>query len=270
MDIVQALHNQDGKGRKTIFPSPQNKRPVHSRLRTWSATSFGRPQAPRCTSQLHDLRGDCRSIYTVLHARFPALSCIAHSQWHEFLFISAAHISSVNSDRSVIGHNCLAVPLNTSWCTIHIVQLYKHTFISLISDSHTKDITHFISGDKMYNIVVQQIAHHVERQYACICAQLHHSDVSVQSGSIARTARSTGCEPNLVDGDDEDLKEFENRLASRSSCILSFGAQSELQLCCHSRLACSSLASLAFATPVAPLPHFLFLLLALNHAAWFT
>ena len=41
----------------------------------------------------------------------------------------------------------------------------------------------------MYNFVVQQIAHHVERQDTSV--QVHHSDVSGQSGSIARTARST-------------------------------------------------------------------------------
>ena len=51
---------------------------------------------------------------------------------------------------------------------------------------------------------------------------MHHSDVSGQSGSIARRARSTGYEPNVIqnesgtnfmsiaDGDDEDLMTVEN------------------------------------------------------------
>ena len=67
---------------------------------------------------------------------------------------------------------------------------------------------------------MQQIAHHVERED--ISAQVHHADVSGRSGSIARTARSTGHEPNLIqyesgthlmsiaDGDDEDLMGMEN------------------------------------------------------------
>ena len=92
------------------------------------------------------------------------------------------------SYRKVIGHNCSTVPLKSSWCAFHMVQRYQHTFVSLISDSHTKDITHFSLGQKMYNSVVQHIAHHVEQQK--ISAQVHHSDVSGQSGSIARTARS--------------------------------------------------------------------------------
>ena len=57
-----------------------------------------------------------------------------------------------------------------------MVQRQKHAFISLISDSHTKDITHFTLVDKMYDTVVQQIVHHAERQD--IYAQVHHSDVS--------------------------------------------------------------------------------------------
>ena len=47
----------------------------------------------------------------------------------------------------------------------------------------------------MFNSVVQQIAHHVERQDSN--GQVRHSDVSGQSGSVARAARSTEYEPNL-------------------------------------------------------------------------
>ena len=39
VDISQALHQTDGKGRQqNCFPSPQNGRPVHPRSRTWHAT----------------------------------------------------------------------------------------------------------------------------------------------------------------------------------------------------------------------------------------
>ena len=66
----------------------------------------------------------------------------------------------------------------------------------------------------MFDAVLQQMAHHVDRKD--LSAQVHHSDVSGQSGSIARTACSTGDVPNFVqdengtmfmsiaDGDDED------------------------------------------------------------------
>ena len=46
---------------------------------------------------------------------FLAHSCIAHSQWHEFLFFSAALFSSVNSDRTVIGHRSSTLPLKWPW-----------------------------------------------------------------------------------------------------------------------------------------------------------
>ena len=51
------------------------------------------------------------------------------------------------------------------WCTIHIVHRYKHSFISLVSASHTKDITYpFSQSDNMYDAVLQLIAHRVVRQ----------------------------------------------------------------------------------------------------------
>ena len=61
------------------------------------------------------------------------------------------------------------------------------TFISLISASHTEDTTYSWS-EKMYDAAVQQIAQRVVRQD--MSAQEHHSDVSGQSGSIARWAHS--------------------------------------------------------------------------------
>ena len=125
--------------------------------------------------------------------------------------------SSKISDRKVIGHCCSTVPLNSPWCAFRIVQRHKHTFISLISDSLAKDITHFSLGEQMYSSVVQlqQLAQHVERQDTS--AQVHHPDVSGQTDSVARKVRSTGHEPDsiqnqngtkfmsIANGDDEDL-----------------------------------------------------------------
>ena len=86
--------------------------------------------------------------------------------------------------------------------------------------SHTSGITHFSHSEQMYDAVVQQIALCVVRQD--FSAQVHHSDVSGQSGFNSRMARSTGYEPNVgldesgtvlmftADGDDEDLMGIEN------------------------------------------------------------
>ena len=64
MEIIQALHQEDGEGR-TKFPSQQNGRPVHSRSRTWNATRLGETEcvmyrateklfvSPMCRSDSH-------------------------------------------------------------------------------------------------------------------------------------------------------------------------------------------------------------------------
>ena len=56
------------------------------------------------------------------HACNSALSCIAHSLWREFLFPSAA----IEKVTGALSTSCNG---------------YEHSFISLISDSHTKDIS---------------------------------------------------------------------------------------------------------------------------------
>ena len=122
-------------------------------------------------------------INTIPHACFLKLSCPSH--WHAFLshfrsIVQSSDVSSVSSDRNVVGHSCSTVPFKSPWCAFHTVQRYKHSFFSLIADSHTMDVTHFLLGETMYNSVVQQIAHHVERQD--ISVQVHHSDVRGQSG----------------------------------------------------------------------------------------
>ena len=75
------------------------------------------------------------------YPRYPVLG--SRSQQHYF--------SSVISDRKVIGHCCSTVPLKSPWWAFRIVQRYKHSVISLISDSHTTDITHCFLGEEMYN-----------------------------------------------------------------------------------------------------------------------
>ena len=69
---------------------------------------------------------------------------------------------------------------------------------------------------------------HFDAERQDISAQVHHSDVSGQSGSIARAARSTGHESSLiqneseiqfmsiVEGDDGDLIGIENSQLEQS------------------------------------------------------
>ena len=132
---------------------------------------------------------ECRYTPNRTHVfqRFHALCIGTH-----FCLISAAlyfssDFSTVNSDRKVTRHSGSTVPLKTPGCAFHIVQRCKHAFISLTSDSHTH--TAHLSPEKMSNSVVQPMARHVERQD--ISAQVHHSNLSGQCGSIARIARST-------------------------------------------------------------------------------
>ena len=62
-----------------------------------------------------------------------------------FLSSRRFSFSSEISERKVTEHSCSTVPLQSPWCAFHTVQRHKDTFISLVSDSHTKDtkdITH--------------------------------------------------------------------------------------------------------------------------------
>ena len=101
--------------------------------------------------------------HTLFVQRFHALRTGTHSCLNYFLrstFFKWTQICQTQDDRA----GCSTLPLKSFWCGFHIVHRYKHTFILLISDSCTQDIAHFISGGDMFNCVVQQIAHHVERQ----------------------------------------------------------------------------------------------------------
>ena len=150
---------KDGKGRKKlVFQVLRTEDPYTHAHVPGTRHGFGRPK--------DDLSG---GVDTHATARmFPVRSCTAH--WHVFLchlpqlFIQVQMLVQFFFYRKVIGHNCSTVRLKSSWCAFHIVQRYQHTFISLISGSHTKDTTHSSLGQKMYNSVVQHIAHHVERQ----------------------------------------------------------------------------------------------------------
>ena len=89
------------------------------------------------------------------------------------------------------------------------------------------DITYFSQCDKMHDVVVQHIAHRAVRQD--IPAQVHHSDVSCQSGDHARVAPSSGYEPNvgldesgtncmsIADRDGEDPMRIENSLLGQAT-----------------------------------------------------
>ena len=114
------------------------------------------------------------------------------------------------SDRKVISDTVVRpCHWKSTLCAFHVVQRCKLAFISLFSDSHTKDLTHFSSGEKMYNSVVQHIAHPGERQG--IFAPVHHSDVRGQSGFIYQNRKLCRLRAKpLADGDDEDLMGIEN------------------------------------------------------------
>ena len=77
------------------------------------------------------------------------------------------------------------------------MQRYKHAFVSPLPKLRTQRISHIrsLEPEKMYDAVVQQIAHRVVRQ--ALSAHMHHSDVHGQSGYDARIARPAGDEPNV-------------------------------------------------------------------------
>ena len=143
-------------------------------------------------------------FYTSPHAGFPVHSCTAQAQWHEFLILSR--------DRKVIGHSSSTVPLmKQPWCAFHIDKRNTHTFISLISDSHTKDTD---NNDRVKGCSTSLSCKTLP--HGCCDIKMLHLDVGGQSGSTHGTPRSTRHEPNLVlpergthfmsiaDGDDED------------------------------------------------------------------
>ena len=49
---------------------------------------------------------------------------------------------------------CVTATLKRHWCAFHVVQRHTHTFISIISDSHPKNMTHFLLGDIMWNVKI--------------------------------------------------------------------------------------------------------------------
>ena len=97
--------------------------------------------------------------------------------------------SSVISDRKVIGHIGLTVPLKRRWCALHMVPRYTPTFISLVSVSHTKDIDFFDRVTRCSAVSCNNL--HIMLKHQDLSEHVHHSDVGDQSGSIARTAHST-------------------------------------------------------------------------------
>ena len=58
------------------------------------------------------------------------------------LSLSQFSVSSEISDRTVARHRCSTVPLKYTVVRLPLVQRYEHSFISLISNSLTNNITH--------------------------------------------------------------------------------------------------------------------------------
>ena len=92
-------------------------------------------------------RGTCAARKYVLSAFMHcALARIPVSSPHLRCTLSSSQFSFISkiSDRKVIGH-CPSEPLKSPWCAFHIVCNCTNTQI------RTKDITHFSSGEQIYN-----------------------------------------------------------------------------------------------------------------------
>ena len=131
----------------------------------------------------------------------------AHShtaRWHAFFipFFAPQHFSFKFRlcFRFVISYDGDRTPLSDSAIEKSLVRLphcapvQKHLHRVLLSFTHKGPHIHFL--DKMYDAVVQQLAHRVVRQHLYTFAHVHHSDVGGQSGYDTRIACSTDYEPN--------------------------------------------------------------------------
>ena len=115
------------------------------------------------------------------HECFSGLSCTADSHWHEFRLISVPHQSTQDCLTEGSRTQLFGRAIEQSLVRFPHCATYKHTFISLFSASYTKDIT--------YNFLLER----KDVRRCCATnwsAQVHHSDVSGQSGYNARIARS--------------------------------------------------------------------------------
>ena len=118
-------------------------------------------------------------------------------------------------------HSCSTLPLESHGCAFHIVQR-TNTFILLISDSHTNYIAHFIFGITKCSSLLRNKWHIMLNVYIYIYSFICARASLGRKWSIARTARSTSYDPNLIqhesgthfmstpDGDDEDLRRIAN------------------------------------------------------------
>ena len=122
--------------------------------------------------KLDDLSGAAENTIPdpSFHKRFHALRTGTHSHRISAALYKVQMFGSVISDRKVTSDTVVRpCHWKSTLCAFHVVQRCKHAFISLFSDSHTKDLTHFSLGEKMYNSVVQHIAHPGERQDISAC-----------------------------------------------------------------------------------------------------
>ena len=133
---------------------------------------------------------------TLPHAGFSGH--LRTARWHAFLSmfrstvnssdkLTPCFLGSVISDREVIGHRCSTVPWKVSGAPSRVCS-GTSTPSSRSSQRRSQRISFARSHEpeKMYDAVVQQIAHRVVPQD--LSAHMHHSDVHGESGDDARTA----------------------------------------------------------------------------------
>ena len=159
------------------LPSPIG-RPVHSRSLLETATQLRETETVIWMSTRRSER--LMLMNTLPHAGFPAHSRLAHrpgkARAHQL-----TQVCQSEGDRTQLFDRATELSLmRVPQCaTVH-----THTFISLFSASHTKDITcTFSQGEHMYDGVCATTCTscHASR---CIC-HVHHSDGSGQFGFVA-------------------------------------------------------------------------------------
>ena len=186
MKLIQAHHQEDDAGRK-MFPSPQNGRPVHPRLRSKKTTSFGRPQAWCWTST-------SRSEREVPHACFSALPCAPHlaripSCPIFFYLRSTFQVDSSLSDgkwSDTVVRPCHWKVIGTFFFTLCNG---TNTPSSRSSQIRTQKTLHISFWGRCTILLRSKL--HIMLKCQDKTAQVHHADAGGQSSSIARSPRST-------------------------------------------------------------------------------
>ena len=130
VEVFQAHHQQDGKARSSFSSSPQNGRPVHSRQWTWNATRLRETESVMLNEFFTIWAG---GVFLRIHV------VRSHSDTNSFSpqHILGQWIQTGRWSDTVVRPCHWTKPLVPfPQCTT----AHSHLHLSLISDSHTKDI----------------------------------------------------------------------------------------------------------------------------------